>query len=95
LLDRGEALGGLLTGAITSLLPVFRAIIRLDGTPVPTTDMEVVESVASKHHLDRDLLTRLLAHKRGSIRLATADVRQILSRLVEEWERVIALVDAA
>lgn len=94
LLDRGEALGGLLAGAITSLLPIFRAIIRLDGTPVPTTDMEVVESVASRHHLDRDLLTRLLAHKRGSIRLATADVRQILSRLVEEWERVAALVDA-
>ncbi|MDD5560044.1 nucleotidyltransferase domain-containing protein [Candidatus Methylomirabilis sp.] len=95
LLDHREALGGLLAGAITSLLPVFRAIIRLDGTPVPSTDMEVVESVASRHHLDRDLLTRLLAHKRGSIRLATADVRQILSRLVEEWERVIVLVDAA
>lgn len=95
LIDRGEATGGgLLAGAITSLLPVFRAIVRLSGTPVPTTDMEVVESVASRHHLDRDLFTTLLAHKRGSIRLATADVRQILSRLVEEWERVVALVDA-
>lgn len=94
LIDRGEALGDLLAGAITSLLPVFRAIVRLNGTPVPTTDMEVVESVASRHHLDRDLFTTLLAHKRGSIRLATADVRQILSRLVEEWERVVALVDA-
>ncbi|MDE2060262.1 MAG: nucleotidyltransferase domain-containing protein [candidate division NC10 bacterium] len=93
--DRGEALDGLLAGAITSLLPVFRAIIRLDGTPVPTTDMEVIESAASQHHLDRDLLTTLLAHKRGSIRLATADIRQILSRLIEEWERVVALIDAA
>lgn len=95
LLDRGEALGDLLASAITSLLPVFRAIVRLNGTPVPTTDMEVVESVASRHHLDRDLFTTLLAHKRGSIRLATADMRQILSRLVEAWERVVALVDAA
>lgn len=93
--DRGQALGGLLTGAVTSLLPVFRAIVRLNGTPVPTTDMEVVESVASRHHLDRALFTTLLAHKRGSIRLATADIRQILSRLIEEWERVVALVDAA
>jgi predicted nucleotidyltransferase len=93
--DRGEALRGLLSGAITSLLPVFRAIVRLDGTPVPITDREVVESVASTHHLDRDFLTTLLAHKRGSIRLATVDIRQFLSRLIEEWERVVALVDAA
>lgn len=93
--DRTEALSDLLAGATTSLLPVFRALLRLSGTPVPTTDMEVIESVASRHHLDRGLLTTLLAHKRGSIRLTTADIRQILSRLVEEWERVVALVDAA
>jgi len=93
--DRGQALGGLLPAAITSLLPVFRALLRLSGTPVPITDMEVVQSVASRHHLNRDLFTTLLAHKRGSIRLATSDIRQLLSRLVEEWEQVVVLVDAA
>lgn len=93
LVDHGEALARLLTSALTPLLPVFRAILRLDGAPVPATDKAVIDSVASGRHLDRDLFTTLLDHKRGSVRLATADVRQLLSRLLEEWERVIALVD--
>lgn len=92
--DRRHALGGILTGALSSLLPVCRAVLRLGGTPVPTTDGAVVEAIVAKHHLDRDLFTTLLAHKRGSKQLATADLEGLLSRLFVEWERVIALVDA-
>ncbi len=92
--DRRNALGGILTGALSSLLPAFRALLRLGGTPVPTTDAAVVEAIVTKHHLDRDLFTTLLAHKRGSKQLATADLEGLLSRLLVEWERVIALVDA-
>lgn len=93
--DRGHALGEVLTGALTSLLPVFRAVLRLSGGRVPTTDAGVIETVVSRHHLDRDLFTTLLAHKRGSARLAFADFERLLGRLIVEWERVIALVDAA
>ena len=93
--DRRHALGEMLTGALTSLLPVFRAVLRLGGSPVPTTDAGVIEAVVSRHRLDRDLFTTLLAHKRGSVRLAFADFQRLLGRLIVEWERVIALVDAA
>ena len=92
--DRRNALSGILTGALTSLLPAFRALLRLGGPPVPTTDMAVVEAIVTKHDLDRDLFTTLLALKRGSRQLATADLEGLLSRLLVEWERVIALVDA-
>ncbi len=92
--DRRHALAGILTGALSSLLPVCRAVLRLGGTPVPITDEAVVEAIVAKHHLDRDLFTTLLAHKRGSKQLATADLEGLLSRLLVEWERVIALVDA-
>ncbi len=92
--DRRNALAGILTGALTSLLPVCRAVLRLGGTPVPITDAAVVEAIVAKHHLDRDLFTSLLGHKRGSRQLATADLEGLLSRLLVEWERVMALVDA-
>lgn len=92
--DRRNALAGILTGALSSLLPVCRAVLRLGGTPVPTTDAAVIEAIVAKHYLDRDLFTTLLAHKRGSKQLATADLEGLLSRLLVEWERVIALVDA-
>lgn len=92
--DRRNALAEILTGALTSLLPVCRAVLRLGGAPVPTTDAAVVEAIVAKHHLDRDLFTTLLAHKRGSRQLATADLEGLLSRLLVEWERVMALVDA-
>ena len=93
--DRRNALAGILAGALTSLLPVFRALLRLSGSPVPTTDEAVVDAFVGQHHLDRDLFTALLAHKRGSRQFATADLEQLLGRLIVEWERLIGLVDAA
>ena len=93
--DRRNALAGILAGALTSLLPVFRAVLRLSGSPVPTTDEAVVDAFVGQHHLDRDLFTALLAHKRGSRQFATADLEQLLGRLIVEWERLIGLVDAA
>ncbi len=93
--DRRNAVAGTLTGALTSLLPVFRALLRLSGSPVPTMDEAVVDAVVAKHHLDRDLFIGLLAHKRGSRQFATADLEQLLGRLIVEWERLIGLVDAA
>ena len=93
--DRRHALGEILAGAMTPLLPVFRALLRLEGSAVPPTDAAVVEVVAARHHLDRDLFSRLLDHKHGSIRLALADMQHLFERLILEWERVIALVHAA
>lgn len=95
LADRRNALGGMLASALTSLLPIFRAVLRLSGAPAPTADAAVVEAIVSKHHLDRDLFTTLLAHKRETMRLATADLERLLGRLMVEWERLIALVDAS
>ncbi len=91
---RHNALDGILASGLTTLLPVFRAILRLSGSSVPTSDAAVVEAVVAKHHLDRDLLTTMLTLKRGTRRFATADLEQLLSRLLEEWERVITLVHA-
>jgi len=92
--DRRHALAGILAGALSSILPVFRAVLRLGGAQVPTTDEAVVEAVVARHYLDRDLFTTVLAHKRGSRQLATADHERLLGRLIGEWERLIALVDA-
>ncbi len=93
--DRRNALAGILPGALTSLLPVFRALLRLSGSPIPTTDEAMVDAFVGQHHLDKDLFTALIEHKRGSRQFATADLEQFLGRLIVEWERLIELVDAA
>jgi predicted nucleotidyltransferase len=93
--DRRNTLARILAGSLTSLLPVFRAVLRLGGYPVPSTDATVVDAIVARHHLDPDLFVTLLAHKQGSRPLATADLNRLLGRLIVEWERVIGLVDAA
>jgi predicted nucleotidyltransferase len=93
--DRRQDLGPIMSAGFTCLLSVFRAALRLRGAPVTTTDEAVVRSMTDLHHLDGYLFATLLADRRGSIQLATADRERLFSRLLEEWGRVIALVDVA
>jgi hypothetical protein len=93
--DRRHDLEAIISAGFTCLLSVFRAVLRLRGAPVTTTDEVVVTSMTELHHLDGHLFATLLADRRGSIQLASADRERLFSRLLEEWQRVIALVDVA
>jgi hypothetical protein len=82
-----------LHASVTSLIPVFRAMLRLSGASVPRSKLEVVEALASTLGIDTGVFAAVLRDKAGDERIDGSDSHQVLARVVDAIEAVTARLD--
>jgi hypothetical protein len=84
-----------LHASVTSLIPVFRAMLRLKGASVPRSKLEVVEALASAFGVDTAVFAAVLRDKAGDERIEGSDSHRVLARVVDAIEAVTACLDQA
>ncbi len=83
----------LLAGSAGQILTLFRAVWRLTSTaPVADTDA-LCNAVATKAGFDAAPFRAVLAHRRGSVKMESAQAAELLSGYHAGLERLVAYID--
>jgi hypothetical protein len=96
-LELGLAKGGperVLHASVTSLIPVFRAILRLKGLDVPRPKLQVIEALASALSFDTGVFAAVLHDKAGDERIGGKDSHVVLAKYVDAVAALTKLVDS-
>lgn len=92
--DDAKALRALLDDALSSMLTLFRATVRMHGEPVPASSEALCDRAAALAGFPPAEFHAVLAHRRGTKRLADGEVREALRGYHEALEKLVAHVDA-
>ena len=83
----------LLAGSAGQILTLFRAVWRLTSTaPVPDTDA-LCNAVATRAGFDAAPFRAVLAHRRGSVKMESAQAAELLSGYHDGLGRLVAYID--
>lgn len=82
-----------LHASLTSLIPVFRAMLKLKGVEVPRRKVEVVKSVSEVFGLDAGTFLAILHDKAGDERIGGKEAHNVLARYLTEIEKLADKVD--
>jgi hypothetical protein len=83
----------LLADSLSTVMVIFRAVIRLHGS-VPATDYAALTAdVAGRAEIDPAPFVRVIEHVRGTTRLATAAVGDVLAGYLSGLQRLVAHLD--
>jgi|SRR5579862_6315846 len=83
----------LLDASVSTIMVLFRALLRLHGDKPPTDNVALSEAVAVRAGFEPGAFTRVVRHVRGEVKLPAADVAQVLHDYVRGVERVARYVD--
>jgi hypothetical protein len=86
-------LSAVMAGAITSVLVIFRHVMRLLGTQIPADNVAVIDLISERLSMDASAFHTALALKNGDHRKSSADMRQTFDSFLNSIEKVIAAVD--
>ena len=83
----------LLIESLTSLIPIFRNMLRLKGREAPLAKDEVINKTASEFGVDGEVFLSILKDKRGDEKIAGQDADEFLGRYLEEIRKLAIAVD--
>jgi hypothetical protein len=83
----------LISASISTILVLFRAVIRLHGEPVVGDNAAVAERVAQLAGLDAAPFLRAIRHQRGETRIEPSDAGTLLAEYLTGVERLDAHLD--
>jgi len=83
----------LLKESLGSLFPVFRALIRMKGIPVPVDKAEILKVLQESHEIDLSAMAAIWKDKRNDERIAGRDVREVFGTYIEQLETLAQTVD--
>lgn len=83
----------LLEGSASTVMVVFRALLRLGGEVPPADNTEVVQRVATLVELDAAPFVRVVWHRRGQTPIRTNEVEGILSGYISGTQQVVRYLD--
>ncbi len=83
----------LLKESLGSLFPVFRALVRLKGMPVPADKAEVLKMLQGAFDVDLSALAEIWNDKRNDERIAGKDVRDVFAKYIQQLEALAQAVD--
>ena len=83
----------LLGASITTIMVLFRAVLRLAGEPVPGDASLVAERVATLGGFNAAPFVSALRHHRGEMKLTSAEAGGLLSQYLSGVERLDAYLD--
>jgi hypothetical protein len=82
-----------LVESLTSLIPVFRSILRLKNEMPPMEKEGVIEAVANGFPVEKSPLIEILAAKRGRTKISKDLLEGLFGRYVVELEKLAIAVD--
>ena len=89
----GKAQIELLDGASSTVMVIFRALLRLRGEVPPSDNVELAGKVAALTRADDEPFARVLRHKRGEAKLRAADASAVLAGYLAGMQAVVAWLD--
>ncbi|MGE5731861.1 MAG: hypothetical protein ACM37U_07975 [Gemmatimonas sp.] len=83
----------LLAASLGPVMVVFRAFLRLHGTPPPRDNVALVEAVAREAKFDAAPFARVVGHVRGKDELRSGDVGPLLAGYLQGLEKMVSHID--
>lgn len=83
----------LLAASLGPVMVVFRAFLRLHGTPPPRDNVALVEAVAREAKFDAAPFARVVGHVRGKDELKSGDVGPVLAGYLQGLEKMVSHID--
>jgi hypothetical protein len=84
----------LLEDSASTVMVVFRAVLRLKGEIPPGDNVALAARVASLTGMDAAPFTRVVRHKRGEAAIPSAEVPASLAAYLEGMQRLVQYLDA-
>ena len=91
--DDGKALLQLLERSASSVMALFRALMRLRGDAPPADNTELCQSVAGTTGMDAAPFIRIVRHRRGEAALKAADAPAVVAGCLDGLHRVVQYLD--
>jgi hypothetical protein len=82
-----------LHASLTSLIPVFRAMLTLKGVEVPRPKLDVVKALGGAFGIDPEPFVAILHDKAGDEKIGGREAHGVLARYVMDIEDLAAKVD--
>jgi hypothetical protein len=90
--DKGNLLQ-LLEASISTVMVLFRAVVRLDGGTPAAENTALAQQTAELVHLDATPFVRVLRHVRGDEKLSSADAESLLGGYAAGLEELVHHLD--
>ncbi len=88
-----KGIEALLNESLTSLIPVFRNMMRLKGAEIPLAKDEVISKVASEFSVDGNVFLSILRDKSGDEKIGGTEAHEFLGKYLEEIRKLAVAVD--
>jgi hypothetical protein len=83
----------LLESSSSTVMVVFRALLRLHGDTPPRDYVELTQKVASAASLDAAPFAQVIWHKRGETKIRTQDVAKVLEGYLAGMQQLVHYLD--
>lgn len=90
---RKSGIEQLLKVSLGSLVPVFRALLRLKGAEVPNDKGRVFEDLGKAFGVKTDVMSEIWKDQSDDERVGGRDVREALGRYIDQLEKLAEAVD--
>jgi hypothetical protein len=90
----GRALLELLASRLSTLMVIFRGVVRLHGECPPTDYVALARAVAERAGFDPEPFVKLVRHVRGETKIAEGEAAALLEGILAGAQRVVVHVDA-
>jgi predicted nucleotidyltransferase len=91
--DDKKLIDNLVKKSATSIIAIFRAVLRLMGQTVPSTHREVVNLLAAKIDFDKDIFTDILLLREEGKSVNNKDSIIVIQRLINSLKVVLKYID--
>ena len=88
-----KAIGAVAVESLTSLIPVFRGMLRLVEKEVPRPKSEVIDAASKEFGVDARILHQVLDIKAGRAKLEKKDIEEFYGRYIKEIEKLAVAAD--
>jgi predicted nucleotidyltransferase len=89
----GKALVELLSRGSSTILALFRAVVRLGGASPSKDDVDLVQGVAKSAGCDAAPFVRVVQHRRGNVPLKPADAAAVVSGCLAGLQQIVRYLD--
>ena len=83
----------LLAASLSTIMVIFRAVVRLDGAAPPKDNLGLSQAVARAAGFDAAPFEQVVRHVRGEQRIAAGDAAMVMAGYLGGMERLVAYLD--
>jgi hypothetical protein len=83
----------LLEGSASTVMVVFRAVLRLRGETPPRDNVELIQKVATAASMDPSSFVQVIWHKRGDTPIRSQDVGRVVAGYLSGMQQLVQYLD--